>query len=362
MEKEKLYFLYETRNILNGMIYIGVHATKDLNDGYMGSGLMLQRAINKHGIENFKRSIIKFFDNSKQMFEEERITVDLDFISRDDVYNLAVGGNGGFRGKEASEKQSKKMKGRKDSDETRLKKSKNRKGKKLSDSFKEALKIGAQKRSYRIKNGELLSSITNKIKVNKNSIIKYVTIEELESFIKDGWEKGLPEELKIKCGHVVTEEQKIKQSETMLRHYETHDGPNKGREFSAEWKENLSKSQTGKKRSIASIEKRVAKIKGVPLKEEHKTKISVANTGKKWKYKLFTINKDGSEKRVPESDLNIFLSVGWVKGRGSKLKESLHSQKGTKCYVNKDNKNKCIQTIDLNKHLLEGFTVGKYKK
>ncbi len=35
---ETYYTIYKITNIINGMIYIGKHQTKDVNDGYMGSG------------------------------------------------------------------------------------------------------------------------------------------------------------------------------------------------------------------------------------------------------------------------------------------------------------------------------------
>lgn len=38
------YYLYEIRNNINGKIYVGVHKTKDINDGYMGSGKHLKYA------------------------------------------------------------------------------------------------------------------------------------------------------------------------------------------------------------------------------------------------------------------------------------------------------------------------------
>ncbi len=41
------YYLYEVRNNINGKIYVGVHKTRDLNDGYMGSGKVLNRSMGK---------------------------------------------------------------------------------------------------------------------------------------------------------------------------------------------------------------------------------------------------------------------------------------------------------------------------
>lgn len=90
------YYLYEIKNIVNGKIYVGVHKTKNLNDGYMGSGKVIKYAIKKYGIEYFVKTITEFFDNAAMMYSREREIVTEEFLSRDDVYNLARGGGGGF--------------------------------------------------------------------------------------------------------------------------------------------------------------------------------------------------------------------------------------------------------------------------
>ena len=44
----------------------------NINDGYIGSGKYLKRAIKKYGIENFKRQILFEFDNSIDMYNKEK--------------------------------------------------------------------------------------------------------------------------------------------------------------------------------------------------------------------------------------------------------------------------------------------------
>ena len=90
------FYLYEIKNNINGKIYIGVHTTRDLNDGYMGSGVYLNRAYKKHGMENFTKTILEWFENSQQMYQREKEIITEEFLSRTDVYNLRCGGHGGF--------------------------------------------------------------------------------------------------------------------------------------------------------------------------------------------------------------------------------------------------------------------------
>lgn len=90
------YYLYQITNNLNGKIYVGVHKTSKMDDGYMGSGKVIKRAIEKHGIDNFTKVILETFDNAEDMYAREKEVVTEEFLNREDVYNLRRGGHGGF--------------------------------------------------------------------------------------------------------------------------------------------------------------------------------------------------------------------------------------------------------------------------
>ena len=91
----KHYLIYQIRNKLNGMIYIGQHQTENIDDGYMGSGIRIIRAIKKYGVENFEKTILFDCSSIEEMNAKEAEIVNEDFIARDDVYNIIEGGENG---------------------------------------------------------------------------------------------------------------------------------------------------------------------------------------------------------------------------------------------------------------------------
>ena len=86
------YLVYKITNTVNDKFYIGCHKTKNKDDGYMGSGKLIKRAIEKYGIENFKKDIIAECSTADEMFTKERELV----VLCENSYNLKHGGAGGF--------------------------------------------------------------------------------------------------------------------------------------------------------------------------------------------------------------------------------------------------------------------------
>ena len=100
-ETKIYYYLYEVTNLVNGKTYIGQHITDDLEDGYLGSGQALKRAIKKYGKKNFKKEILLFARNQQALNILEMMAVTPEHCERRDNYNLREGG--GSRGRLCSE-------------------------------------------------------------------------------------------------------------------------------------------------------------------------------------------------------------------------------------------------------------------
>jgi len=91
--KEDIGFVYKWRNVNNGKYYIGSHKG-DVNDGYIGSGLLFTRAVKKYKISSFKREIL--YTGKKYKEEEEKILKKIDAANDNKSYNMkneALGGS-----------------------------------------------------------------------------------------------------------------------------------------------------------------------------------------------------------------------------------------------------------------------------
>lgn len=101
------YIVYLTINTKNNKIYLGVHKTKnpEIFDGYIGNGVTrnapssykysktpFQFAVNKYGVDAFRRTTLKIFDNEEDAYKFEYEIINEEFIKRNDVYNATIGG------------------------------------------------------------------------------------------------------------------------------------------------------------------------------------------------------------------------------------------------------------------------------
>ena len=104
--KHPYIFVYQTICEANGKSYVGIHATSDIDDGYIGCGikkqydsykktLLFHKAVRKHGYASFRRYILSFYNTYEEALEEERFIVNKKWVKSDDNYNVAIGGNGG---------------------------------------------------------------------------------------------------------------------------------------------------------------------------------------------------------------------------------------------------------------------------
>jgi len=93
-EDGKFRVIYATYNILNGMKYVGQHTTSNLNDGYLGSGILIQKAISKHGKEVFDYGILNYCKTREELNESEKYWIEY-FRLKNQSYNIGRGGTGG---------------------------------------------------------------------------------------------------------------------------------------------------------------------------------------------------------------------------------------------------------------------------
>lgn len=96
-EANKPYgFIYITTNLINGKKYVGQKVFSKYYQTYLGSGVLLAKAIKKYGKENFVRETI-----ATAYFKKELDSLKIEFIESynatisKDYYNIAFGGDGG---------------------------------------------------------------------------------------------------------------------------------------------------------------------------------------------------------------------------------------------------------------------------
>lgn len=197
-------YIYLTTNLVNGNRYIGQHKSQNVKDDYIGSGILLTKAIKKYGKENFIKNILCTCNNREELNEKEKYYINFfDAVNSPDYYNIASGGEGGLNctkehlsqmlsgeknpmyGKHHSEEARKKcseaakrqphLKGVKKMSESAKKKlSEAHKGMKASDETKAKMSEMRKGRKW----------------VNNGVVTKWIPSNELTSYLADGWVTG----------------------------------------------------------------------------------------------------------------------------------------------------------------------------
>jgi hypothetical protein len=197
---KKYHYSYITTNIINGKKYVGDHSTNNIDDGYLGSGLYLKRAIKKYGKENFNKKIISFFNCKGDAFNEQKKLIIKYNSLRPNGYNISPTGGHNVKNcfsKETIEKlrigsskpkseehkekirlgvkkhielygQSTAMLGKKHSNKTKEKQSKSHKRKIMSEQSKEKNKIAHLGKNISSETRKKMSESAKKRWKNKN--------------------------------------------------------------------------------------------------------------------------------------------------------------------------------------------------
>lgn len=89
------HYIYKITNLINDKYYIGKHSSEDIQlDNYMGSGNLIQLALRKYGISNFKRQILFEYQDQNQAYQKQKELVNQNMVKNPNSYNIRIGGLG----------------------------------------------------------------------------------------------------------------------------------------------------------------------------------------------------------------------------------------------------------------------------
>ena len=142
-------YIYETENLVNHKKYIGKKASSIFLPEYHGSGTILLEAVAKYGEHNFKTHVLEWCESLEQLNEKERYYIRINnAVDSSNYYNIANGGDGGDVTLGWTEER--------------------------RDKFRQKM-----------------SSITEgRVAITNDSKLKYVSPDELEKYIAQGWRIG----------------------------------------------------------------------------------------------------------------------------------------------------------------------------
>lgn len=305
MNKNRFYIVYKTTNTINNMYYIGVHITEDIDDGYIGSGRDILKAIKTFGKECFKREILHVYtteehgnENAKSlMYDKERELITEKQTKDPMCYNRIIGGQG--TGHICMKDTTYIVK---DNEVKKVKK----------DEIKKFLKNGyQQKYPYEPRKW-----------VTKNNASEAVYLHELENYLKNGWILGRGRSMTSNTVWVTKNNlsKMIKKNE--LQQY-LNNGYVQGRNI----QKKIKVYKDNKTIMINKSELRKYLKQGYKKGLHYKTVSGFKEWIKDKKGNMCTIHKNGVTKRILKEQLEYYLQEGWLRGYHYKAKNKYTSTK-----------------------------------
>lgn len=95
MEQTVHHLLYRITCLVTSKYYIGIHSTKNTEDGYMGSGLLIGRSLRKHGVANHRFEVLERHLNRESLVLREIEVISEELLSDPLCLNIRPGGIGG---------------------------------------------------------------------------------------------------------------------------------------------------------------------------------------------------------------------------------------------------------------------------
>lgn len=265
-------YIYKTTNTINNKSYIGKHKAETFDEKYYGSGKILEQAIKKDGVNNFIVEVLEWCETKEELDCKEKLYIkNFDAQNSNEFYNIASGGDGGcvWGNKEnhpnfgngyrlAGERNP--FYGKRHSEDTKKKISEKLKGKS--------------------------SSISGKLRIRKGNDIKYCSVDELQSYIKDGW--------------------------THWKSLKLQEKGKKERHQSEYQKQIASLIHKGKKPSIEQINKYK---KTIASRSDEKKKIISEHCRNGQRNLCWVVDKNNTAVRIHKSEIGTYIANEYIRGR-----------------------------------------------
>jgi hypothetical protein len=90
----KIHVTYKTTCTVTGRFYLGKHTATNLDDGYLGSGKVLKRSIEKYGKGCHVREILSTYGTAEEAYVAEAELITAEVIADPLCMNIKPGGRG----------------------------------------------------------------------------------------------------------------------------------------------------------------------------------------------------------------------------------------------------------------------------